>query len=207
MVEGTLYIVSAPSGAGKSSLIQALIKTQPLYDTQVSVSHTTRRMRDGEMYGKDYFFISKDKFEDMIAQGDFLEYAKVFDHYYGTSKKLINHTLSTGVDVFLDIDWQGAQQIRDRITSTCSIFVLPPSQEELRRRLRGRGKDSEEIIARRMSKATLEISHYSDYDYLVINDDFDIALSDLKTIIRAERMRVGRRIARNTTLISKLLTL
>ena len=175
--------------------------------TQISVSHTTRQMRDGEVYGKDYFFISTSKFEDMIAQGDFLEYAKVFDHYYGTSRELINQTLSTGVDLFLDIDWQGAQQIRSQVHSTCSIFVLPPSREELRRRLRGRGKDNEEVITNRMSKAALEISHYSDYDYLVINDDFDIALSDLKTIIRAERMRVSRRIARNTTLISKLLTL
>ncbi|MDF2785369.1 MAG: guanylate kinase [Pantoea eucrina] len=205
MAQGTLYIVSAPSGAGKSSLIQALLKTQPLYDTQVSVSHTTRDMRPGEAHGEHYFFVSKAEFESMIAEDAFLEHAEVFGNYYGTSRAAIEQVLATGVDVFLDIDWQGAQQIRSRMPAARSIFVLPPSTEELDRRLRGRGQDSEEVIARRMAQAVAEMSHYAEYDYLIVNDDFDLALSDLKTIIRAERLRMGRQKARHDALISKLL--
>ena len=193
------------SGAGKSSLIQALLKTQPLYDTQVSVSHTTRDMRPGEAHGEHYFFVSKAEFESMIAEDAFLEHAEVFGNYYGTSRAAIEQVLATGVDVFLDIDWQGAQQIRSRMPAARSIFVLPPSTEELDRRLRGRGQDSEEVIARRMAQAVAEMSHYAEYDYLIVNDDFDLALSDLKTIIRAERLRMGRQKARHDALISKLL--
>ncbi len=204
MAQGTLYIVSAPSGAGKSSLIQALLKTQPLYDTQVSVSHTTRGMRPGEAHGEHYFFVQQHEFEKMIAEDAFLEHAKVFDNYYGTSRKAIEQ-VPTGVDVFLDIDWQGAQQIRAKMPEARSIFVLPPSKEELDRRLRGRGQDSEEVIARRMAQAVAEMSHYAEYDYLIVNDDFDLALSDLKTIIRAERLRMARQKARHDALISKLL--
>ena len=165
MAQGTLYIVSAPSGAGKSSLIQALLKTQPLYDTQVSVSHTTRGMRPGETHGEHYFFVEKHEFEQMIAEEAFLEHAKVFDNYYGTSRHAIEQVLATGVDVFLDIDWQGAQQIRTKMPGARSIFVLPPSKEELDRRLRGRGQDSEEVITRRMAQAVAEMSHYAEYDY------------------------------------------
>lgn len=205
MAQGTLFIVSAPSGAGKSSLIQALLKTQPLYDTQVSVSHTTRDMRPGEVQGDHYFFISKDEFRTMISDGAFLEYAEVFGNYYGTSRKAIEQVLSTGVDVFLDIDWQGAQQIRQHMPTARSIFVLPPSKDELDRRLRGRGQDSEEVIEKRMAKAVDEMSHYAEYDYLIVNDDFDLALLDLKTIIRAERLRMRRQKARHDALISKLL--
>ncbi|GAA0505250.1 guanylate kinase [Tatumella terrea] len=205
MAQGTLYIVSAPSGAGKSSLIQALLKTQPLYDTQVSVSHTTRDIRPGEVAGEHYYFVSKDEFRAMIAENAFLEYAEVFGNYYGTSRKAIEQVLSTGVDVFLDIDWQGAQQIRRQMPESRSIFVLPPSKDELDRRLRGRGQDSEEIIEKRMAKAVDEMSHYAEYDYLIVNDDFDLALSDLKTIIRAERLRIRRQTARHDALISKLL--
>ena len=205
MAQGTLYIVSAPSGAGKSSLINALLKTQPLYDTQVSVSHTTRDIRPGEVAGEHYYFVSKDEFRAMIAENAFLEYAEVFGNYYGTSRKAIEQVLSTGVDVFLDIDWQGAQQIRRQMPDSRSIFVLPPSKDELDRRLRGRGQDSEDIIEKRMAKAVDEMSHYAEYDYLIVNDDFDLALSDLKTIIRAERLRIRRQTARHDALISKLL--
>ncbi|KFD22335.1 MULTISPECIES: guanylate kinase [Tatumella] len=205
MAQGTLYIVSAPSGAGKSSLIQALLKTQPLYDTQVSVSHTTRDIRPGEVAGEHYYFVSKDEFRTMIAENAFLEYAEVFGNYYGTSRQAIEQVLSTGVDVFLDIDWQGAQQIRHQMPEARSIFVLPPSKDELDRRLRGRGQDSEDIIEKRMAKAVDEMSHYAEYDYLIVNDDFDLALSDLKTIIRAERLRIRRQTARHDALISKLL--
>jgi guanylate kinase len=205
MVQGTLYIVSAPSGAGKSSLIQALLKTQPLYDTQVSISHTTRGIRPGEKEGEHYFFVSKEQFVSMIEQGAFLEYAEVFGNYYGTARKSIEQVLASGVDVFLDIDWQGAQQIRKQMPQARSIFILPPSKDELDRRLRGRGQDSEEVIAKRMSQAVAEMSHFAEYDYLIVNDDFDLAVSDLKTIIRAERLRLSRQRLRHDELISKLL--
>ncbi|AFJ48951.1 guanylate kinase [Shimwellia blattae DSM 4481 = NBRC 105725] len=205
MAQGTLYIVSAPSGAGKSSLIQALLKTQPLYDTQVSVSHTTRAARPGEVHGEHYFFVSKDEFREMITRDAFLEHAEVFGNYYGTSRETIEQVLATGVDVFLDIDWQGAQQIRTKMPHARSIFILPPSKIELDRRLRGRGQDSEEVIARRMAQAVAEMSHYAEYDYLIVNDDFDTALADLKIIIRAERLRMSRQKQRHDALISKLL--
>ncbi|MRT58157.1 guanylate kinase [Enterobacteriaceae bacterium RIT693] len=205
MAQGTLYIVSAPSGAGKSSLIQALLKTQPLYDTQVSISHTTRGMRPGENHGEHYFFVGKDEFRQMIAEEAFLEHAEVFGNYYGTSRQAIENVLATGVDVFLDIDWQGAEQIRQKMPQSRSIFILPPSKDELDRRLRGRGQDSEEVIAKRMAQAVAEMSHYAEYDYLIVNDDFDTALSDLKIIIRAERLRMGRQKMRHDALISKLL--
>ena len=205
MVQGTLYIVSAPSGAGKSSLIQAYLKTQPLYDTQVSISHTTRQVRPGEKDGEHYFFVSKDEFCEMIGKDEFLEHAEVFGNYYGTSRKAIEQVLASGVDVFLDIDWQGAQQIRQRMPQARSIFVLPPSKDELDRRLRGRGQDSEDVIAKRMAQAVAEMTHFAEYDYLIVNDDFDLALSDLKTIIRAERIRLSRQKLRHDGLITKLL--
>ncbi|MDC9603676.1 guanylate kinase [Xenorhabdus griffiniae] len=205
MNQGTLYIVSAPSGAGKSSLIQALLKTQPLYDTQVSVSHTTRQARPGENHGEHYFFVTMDEFQDMINHDEFLEYACVFGNYYGTSRKVIEDTLASGVDVFLDIDWQGAQQIRQKMPTARSIFILPPSKEELLRRLRGRGQDSEEIIAKRMAQAVAEMEHYNEYDYVIINDDFNTALADLQSIIRSERLRLDRQTQRHDALISKLL--
>nr|WP_113868911.1 guanylate kinase [Brenneria salicis]NMN93295.1 guanylate kinase [Brenneria salicis ATCC 15712 = DSM 30166]RBP58700.1 guanylate kinase [Brenneria salicis ATCC 15712 = DSM 30166]RLM29394.1 guanylate kinase [Brenneria salicis ATCC 15712 = DSM 30166] len=205
MAQGTLYIVSAPSGAGKSSLIQALLKTQPLYDTQVSISHTTRAQRPGENHGEHYFFVSADEFKRMIQANEFLEYAEVFGNYYGTSRLAIEQILATGVDVFLDIDWQGAKQIRAQMPQARSVFILPPSKEELARRLRGRGQDSEEVIARRMAQAVAEMTHYGEYDYLIVNDDFDLALLDLKTIIRAERLRLGRQKIRHDALITKLL--
>ncbi|MDX7992113.1 guanylate kinase [Xenorhabdus sp. Reich] len=205
MNQGTLYIVSAPSGAGKSSLIQALLKTQPLYDTQVSVSHTTRQARPGENHGEHYFFVTVDEFQNMISHDEFLEYACVFGNYYGTSRKVIEDTLASGVDVFLDIDWQGAQQIRQKMPAARSIFILPPSKEELLRRLRGRGQDSEEIIAKRMAQAIAEMEHYNEYDYVIINDDFNTALADLQSIIRSERLRLDRQTQRHDALISKLL--
>ncbi|MBU9809874.1 guanylate kinase [Rahnella sp. C60] len=205
MVQGTLYIVSAPSGAGKSSLIQALLKTQPLYDTQVSISHTTRAIRPGEKHGEHYFFVDKAAFREMIERDAFLEHAEVFGNYYGTSRETIEQVLASGVDVFLDIDWQGAQQIRKKMPQARSIFVLPPSKDELDRRLRGRGQDSEEVIAKRMAQAVAEMTHFAEYDYLIVNDDFDLALSDLKTIIRAERLRLSRQRLRHDGLITKLL--
>lgn len=205
MAQGTLFIVSAPSGAGKSSLIQALLKTQPLYDTQVSISHTTRAIRPGEVHGEHYHFVTKDEFKAMIAENAFFEHAEVFGNFYGTSRHAIEQVLATGVDVFLDIDWQGAQQVRKEMPQARSIFILPPTQDELDRRLRGRGQDNDQVIAARMAKAVDEMSHYAEYDYLIVNDDFDLALSDLKTIIRAERLRMHRQKSRHGALISKLL--
>lgn len=205
MIKGTLYIISAPSGTGKSSLIQALLKTQLLYDTQVSISHTTRSLRPGEIHGEHYFFVSKLEFEAMIVKDAFIEYAEVFGNYYGTSRVVIEQLLAADVDVFLDIDWQGAQQIRKKIPESRSIFILPPSKEELHNRLQGRGQDSEEVIARRMAQAVAETSHYAEYDYLIVNDNLDLALSNLETIISAERLRMGRQKERYNILISKLL--
>ncbi|MFP3029170.1 MAG: guanylate kinase [Arsenophonus sp.] len=205
MQEGRLYIVSAPSGAGKSSLIQALLKTQPLYDTQVSISHTSRAIRPGEKNGEDYYFISENKFQQMIEDNDFLEYACVFGNYYGTSRTLIKKIINNGIDIFLDIDWQGAQQIRQKIPSARTIFIFPPSKNELLRRLLGRGQDSEETINQRMAEAVSEIKHHNEYDYIIVNDNFNTALGDLQSIIRSDRLSLERQIQRNNTLINKLL--
>ena len=202
---GNLYIVSAPSGAGKSSLISALLQQQPSYEMQVSISHTTRQPRPNEEYGKHYYFVDHKEFERLIAEDAFLEYAEVFGNYYGTSLPMIERSLKQGIDVFLDIDWQGAQQVRKKVPAAKSIFILPPSLQELERRLIGRGQDSNEVIAARMKKAISEISHYDEYDYLIINDDFDQALSEIKVILKAEKLRVERQVQRHQLLISQLL--
>jgi guanylate kinase len=184
---GTLYIISAPSGAGKSSLVKALIeKTKGI---GVSVSHTTRAMREGEQDGQDYHFVDKETFVSMVEQGAFLEHAQVFDNYYGTAAANIEQKLGQGEDVILEIDWQGAAQVRKQLPYAVNIFILPPSLAALEQRLRGRGQDSDEIIARRMRDAKSETSHYSEYDYLVVNDDFDSALVELKSIVQARRNR------------------
>ncbi|MCZ4294761.1 MULTISPECIES: guanylate kinase [Vibrio] len=189
MGKGTLYIVSAPSGAGKSSLISAMLETNPTYAMKVSVSHTTRGMRPGEQDGVHYHFVQKELFEELIEKGEFLEYAEVFGNYYGTSRVWIEDNLKKGIDVFLDIDWQGARQIREQMPLAKSLFILPPSNGELERRLNARGQDSDAVIAKRMAEAKSEISHYSEYDYVIVNDDFDNALMDFKAIIRAERLK------------------
>ena len=202
---GNLYIVSAPSGAGKSSLIAALLQQHPSYEMQVSISHTTRQARPNEEDGKHYYFVDHAEFERLIAEDAFLEYAEVFGNYYGTSLPMIERSLAQGVDVFLDIDWQGAQQVRKKVPTAKSIFILPPSIQELERRLIGRGQDSDEVIAARMQKAMSEMSHYDEYDYLIINDDFDQALNDIKVILKAEKLKVARQIQRHQLLISQLL--
>lgn len=202
---GTLYIVSAPSGAGKSSLIQALINSQPSYDLKISVSYTTRKQRPGEKEGEHYYFVDHTTFERMIQEDTLLEYAKVFEYYYGTSRHTIEEYLARGIDVFLDIDWQGARQTREKFPEARSIFILPPSREELERRLYQRGQDAAEIIDKRMQKAVSEMSHYHEYDYLIINDDFELALHDLKTIIRAEKLCLCKQEKKYLTLINKLL--
>ena len=206
MSQGNLYILSAPSGAGKSSLISALLASDSSTQKMVSVSHTTRVPRPGEVEGVHYYFVSKEEFESLIEQDLFLEYAKVFGgNYYGTSLPAIEENLAKGIDVFLDIDWQGAQQIRKKVPSVKSIFILPPSLPELERRLIGRGQDSGEVIAERMSKAISEISHYDEYDYVIVNDDFEKALKDLQSILQSERLTKGYQQKQNAMLIQQLL--
>ncbi|MBM7038286.1 guanylate kinase [Vibrio ulleungensis] len=206
MSKGTLYIVSAPSGAGKSSLISALLETNPTYDMKVSVSHTTRAARPGEVDGQHYHFIEKDNFKALIKENSFLEYAEVFGNFYGTSRIWIEENLERGIDVFLDIDWQGARQIREQMPAAKSIFILPPSNGELERRLNVRGQDSDDVIAKRMSEAKSEMSHYHEYDYVIVNDDFDSALVDLKAVIRAERLKQDKQAAKYSGMLTALLS-
>ncbi|PJG83455.1 guanylate kinase [Caviibacterium pharyngocola] len=206
MALGNLYIISAPSGAGKSSLISALLEQDNEGKMMVSVSHTTRSPRPGETEGVHYYFVSQTEFEQLIEQNLFLEYAKVFGgNYYGTSLPAIEKNLAQGIDVFLDIDWQGAQQIRAKLPSVKSIFILPPSLAELEKRLIGRGQDSAAVIAERMSKAVDEMSHYDEYDYVIVNDDFAQALADLRHILRAERLTTDYQRTQNAVLINQLL--
>ena len=181
MNKGELFIISAPSGAGKTSLVKALLKQ--LSNVKVSISHTTRAIRPGEVDGKDYYFTNLEKFTLMIERGDFLEYAKVFDNFYGTSEQSVQILLDQGLNVILEIDWQGAAQVRSRMQNTKSIFILPPSSAELEVRLRGRGQDSEETIARRMRDAKSEMTHFKEFDYVVLNDDFDSALQELAVLL------------------------
>ncbi|WP_300582580.1 guanylate kinase [uncultured Pseudoalteromonas sp.] len=200
---GNLFILSAPSGAGKSSLIGALLKKHS--DMKVSVSHTTRSPRPGEENGVHYHFVSVDEFKALIEKNDFFEWAQVFDNYYGTSKQAIESQLAAGIDVFLDIDWQGAQQIRKLVDDVETIFILPPSKEELESRLNKRGQDSAEVIAGRMAKAQSETSHYNEYDYVVVNDDFDTALTEIETIVMAKRLSLKSQTVRHQALLENLL--
>ncbi|MEW5605278.1 guanylate kinase [Pseudomonas juntendi] len=201
---GTLYIVSAPSGAGKTSLVNALIKEDR--QIRVSVSHTTRAMRPGEQHGVNYHFVVHEEFKALIAQGDFLEQAEVFGNFYGTSRSALQQTLDEGYDLILEIDWQGAQQVRRVMPDALSVFILPPSQQALRQRLDGRGQDSEEIIDGRMKEAVSEMVHYDEYDYVIINDDFNAALEDLKAVFRANRLVLRKQQQRNSGLLKELLS-
>ena len=181
MSYGRFFIISAPSGAGKTTLAKRLV--DEVGDTVVSVSHTTRQKRPGEVDGVDYFFIDRERFESMVAAGEFLEHAEVFGNLYGTSRAEVDGLLKAGMNVLLDIDWQGARKVRQAVADVKSIFVLPPSREELESRLRARGQDSDAVIARRMREADDEMSHHGEYDYVVVNDDLDRALGDLKSIV------------------------
>ena len=200
---GNLYIISAPSGAGKTSLVKKLIAT--VENLIVSVSHTTRQSREGEIHGKDYFFVSVDDFRAMQNDNAFLESAQVFDNFYGTAKKTVETNLAQGDDVILEIDWQGAKQVRDLMPNSYSIFIFPPSTHILRERLEGRGKDSVEIIDRRMQDAVAEMSHYGEFDYLVVNDDFNTALNELESIIMANRLQHKSQAIKLKSLIHDLL--
>jgi guanylate kinase len=200
---GTLYIISAPSGAGKTSLVKALIDSEA--QIRVSVSHTTRTMRPGEVEGVNYHFVGRDQFHAMIDNSELLEHAEVFGNLYGTSQAWVEQTLIEGFDLILEIDWQGAQQVRRLMPQSRSIFILPPTQEALRHRLTNRGQDSGEIIEHRMREAVSEMSHYVEYDYLLINDDFAHALSDLKAIFRANQLLQSPQQQRHRGLLSELL--
>jgi guanylate kinase len=181
---GRLFVIAAPSGAGKTSLVRALMEREPAL--RFSISYTTRPKRPNETHGKDYFFVAKDEFEAMVARGEFLEHARVFDNYYGTALRQVEASLAAGQDLILEIDWQGAQQIRRALPECRSIFILPPSRDELERRLRGRGTDAEDVIQRRLRDAATDMTHWSEFDYVVINDDFDRALTELHAIVRGQ---------------------
>jgi len=201
---GQLLIVSAPSGAGKTSLIKALMKQDQR--VEVSVSHTTRPQRPGEVEGVNYFFISTETFREMREAGAFFESAEVFGHFYGTSLTQLEARLSDGADVILEIDWQGAQQVRKLLPDSAWLFILPPSLEALKSRLQTRGQDAEDIIDLRMRAARDEMSHWDEADYLIINDQFDVALEALQALVRSLRLRTGQQQSALQDLIEDLLT-
>lgn len=200
---GTLFIFSAPSGAGKTSLVKALLECTS--HIGVSVSHTTRAPRPGEENGKDYHFVSTAEFQRMIGEAAFLEHAQVFDNYYGTSQAWVEAELAAGRDVILEIDWQGAQQVRRLMPEAVSVFIAPPSIQTLRERLERRGQDSAEVIERRMRDARTEMSHYGEYDYLIINDNFDNSLQELRSVVVARRHRLAAQQQRHADILQALL--
>ena len=194
-------MVVAPSGAGKTTLVDALLKREP--NIHLSPSYTTRAPREGEKDGVDYFFVSRAKFEEMIAAGEFLEYADVYGNYYGTSRKWIERELAGDHDVLLEIDWQGAQQVRKLFPHMAGIFILPPSLEELRNRLKSRGKDSPEAIEKRMASAREEISHVLEFEYIIVNEHFEAALADLVAVVRASRVSLAQQSVRLAALFDE----
>lgn len=202
---GSLFIISSPSGAGKSSLTNALFERFGHGTMKLSVSHTTRAPRPGEQDGVHYHFVDKAEFEALIEQGAFFEHAEVFGNYYGTSKLAVDAMLAQGIDVFLDIDWQGARQVRRLSPEAIGVFILPPSRDELERRLNHRGQDSTEVIAGRMAQAVSEMVHYDEYEYLVINDDFEQALTAFHAIVTAERQRRARQAVKHRGMLQTLL--
>ncbi len=200
---GTLFTVSAPSGAGKTSLVNALVKHDR--ELRVSVSHTTRPRRPGETDGVDYHFIDAATFQSMLARTEFLEHAQVFGNLYGTSQAWVEQQLRAGTDVILEIDWQGARQVKRLMPQTQAIFILPPSRATLQQRLTARGQDDSAIIAARMAEAVEEMSHYVDGDYLVVNQDFDTALAELQAIVASQRLRTSRQQVELAELLQDLL--
>lgn len=189
---GMMLVLSSPSGAGKTSISRRLLAEET--GIVMSVSATTRPMRPGEVDGKDYYFYDKATFDAMVGKGEFLEHATVFGNSYGTPKKPVWDALNAGLDVLFDVDWQGTQKLKESAKEhLVSVFVLPPSIEELERRLKGRGQDSDEVVAGRMARARNEIEHYAEYDYIIVNDDLDRSVDDVKAILRAERQRKERK--------------
>jgi len=202
-MSGSLFIVAAPSGAGKTSLVKALVNS--MAGVCLSISHTTRAPRPGEQEGVDYYFVDAPTFEAMQRGEAFLEHARVFDHCYGTTRENVAKRLEQNVDVILEIDWQGRRQVQERFSDCTSIFILPPSREVLEQRLRARRQDDATIITRRMRDAWTEISHYNEFDYLVVNDDFEMALEDLRAIVRSHRLSRLRQERRLAALLRELL--
>ena len=199
----TLYVIAAPSGGGKTTVVKKLLEGDPLLD--VSISHTTRAMRPGEISGKDYFFITPERFQAMVEQGDFLEHALVFKHHYGTSKEQVLAPLEQGLDVILEIDWQGALSVRTLFSNVVSIFIAPPSYEVLRERLRERGQDPGSTIDYRVMKAKEEMQHIQEFDFLVFNDTFDTCVREIQAIIQAHRLKRALQCQKHKERLSKLL--
>ena len=202
-MSGTLYIVAAPSGAGKSSLVNALLEREP--GIVLSISHTTRQPRPGDVDGQHYHFVNRGVFERLVADGAFIEHAEVFGNFYGTSRAAVEPLLAAGRDVLLEIDWQGAQQVRKANPECVSVFILPPSREELERRLRTRAADNAVTIARRLAESREEIAHAGDFDYIVVNDEFADALTELRAIVISRRLRSQAQCVRHAALIEDLL--
>jgi guanylate kinase len=202
MTAGNLFIICAPSGAGKTSLVNALLEREP--DIELSISYTTRAARPGESHGRSYHFVSREEFLAMAAGGEFLESAEVHGNLYGTSQAWINARRAEGKDILLEIDWQGAAQVRRLIPDAVGVFILPPSPEALRKRLEERGQDAPEVIERRLRAAREELAHVEEFDYVIINQSFDVALADLVSIVRAQRLRTTAQLERNQDLINRL---
>lgn len=201
---GSLIVISAPSGAGKTSLVHALLKQNP--QIGLSVSYTTRAPREGEVNGKHYHFVNRETFLDMAKRGEFLESAEVYGNYYGTSQKWIADETEKGRDILLEIDWQGAAQVRKIFPACVSIFILPPSPEALAQRLNGRGTDDASVIAKRLAAVRDDVAHVAEFDYVIINDDLNRALHELESVVLAARLRGSRQIARHQQLINQLQT-
>jgi guanylate kinase len=204
MQRGQLFIISAPSGAGKTSLVKAVLQADP--HLTVSISHTTRAPRPGEQQDREYHFVSVEQFLTLINEDAFLEHARVFDNYYGTAQQSVEHELNNGRDVILEIDWQGAQQVKHLQPHCCWIFILPPSEQALAERLRGRGQDSEAVIQKRLQAARDEMSHFVQADYLVVNDNFETAKSELLAIFQAQRLTVARQSKRHAAMLTGLIS-
>ncbi len=202
---GNLYVIAAPSGAGKTTLVEALVDSIP--KLTVSISHTTRPKRPNEMHGINYYFINNNEFDEMIKHDDFLEHATIFDHDYGTSKRWVEDTLAKGIDVILEIDWQGHQQIKHLFPHSIGIFILPPSLEDLRTRLTKRNQDHPDVIKKRVADARETVSHIQEFEYVIVNDDFMNALQDLKMVIEAGRLSAKRQTAKYAQMIANLETM
>ncbi|HEX5336944.1 MAG TPA: guanylate kinase [Gallionella sp.] len=201
-MSGSLFIVSAPSGAGKTSLVHALLNVNP--QIKLSISYTTRNPRPGERDGKDYHFVSRETFLDMTQRGEFLESAEVYGNLYGTSQTWISNEIASGQDILLEIDWQGAAQVRRLFPESVSIFILPPSLEALEQRLKGRGKDNDEVIAKRMAAVREDVAHVAEFDYVIINDNLNEALRELNSVAITAKLRCAKQLSRHQDLINQL---
>ncbi|RDY65779.1 guanylate kinase [Lysobacter soli] len=202
-MRGTLFIVAAPSGAGKSSIVNAVLVRDP--NICLSISFTSRKPRPGERHAEHYHFVSREEFEGMVAAGDFFEHALVHGDWKGSARQSVEPQLASGKDVLLEIDWQGARQVREKVPDAVSVFILPPSRQALEQRMRNRGQDSEEVIAQRLAAAREEMSHYGEFDFVIVNEDFETAVTEMCSIFIASRVRKDQQVARHSRLITALL--